>query len=200
MPTVTWLMFESPLALSAVLGLLLFGLLAYWRRGGRGRYALVGLGVTVVLLTLQGLVVTRREHADRILRSIEKELVASRVDALAAALAEDFDAGAGLDRQAFLDLVDQQLARVRIRWLDRMGLRVRESERESFNVVASYRADVDWREFAGSIPSEWLITFGRRAKRWQITAIRPLSLAGEENVGWGFVDRASRLPHRRVRS
>ncbi len=187
MHALTWLLFESPLALSAVLALVLFVLLIYWRRGGRGRYLLIGTGFAVVLLVLQSVVETRREHAGRLLKRIERDLVASRSEALSEALATDFDAGEGLDRPAFLDLVDHQLAQIRIRWLDRLGLNVQQSTGESFTVLVSYRADVSWHQFVGSVPSEWSITFGRRGDPWQITTIRPLSIAGDRVAGWHFV-------------
>ena len=86
MEWVTWLLFESVAALGSVLGLVLFALLVHWRRSGQVRPLLLGLGVAAALLLVQVLVVTRREHAGRILAAIERDIVAARTAALEAAL------------------------------------------------------------------------------------------------------------------
>jgi hypothetical protein len=178
-----WLLFESLPALGAVLGVVLFVLLVHWRRTRRGRPALIGLVVAVVLLAVQALVVTRREHAERILGLIEKDLVASRTVALAAALAPDFDAG-GLDRDGFLAYVRQQLQLVKVRWLDRWALQMEESGGDRFVASATYLADVSGEGYVGSTESRWALTFVRTSDGWKIAAVRPLHVAGLDNPRW----------------
>jgi hypothetical protein len=184
----TWFLFESVATLGAVLGVVLFVLLVHWRRTGQSRPLLVGLGVALTLLVIQTLVVTQREHAERILEPIEKELVASRADALAAALAPDFDAD-GLDRDGFLAYVRQQLQSVKVRWLERWALQLAEADAERFVATATYSADVAGYSYVGSMQSVWALTFVRTSDGWKIAAIRPLNIAGLENPTWGSIDR-----------
>src|SRR5262245_16644152 len=92
MELVTWVFFESTAALSALIGLSLFFLLVHWRRTSRPRPLLIGLAISVVLFVTQELVVTRREHAERVLAPVLRDLTANRTDALAAALAPTFRA------------------------------------------------------------------------------------------------------------
>ena len=186
----TWFLFESVAALGAVLGVVLFVLLVYWRRTGQSRPLLVGLGVALTLLVIQALVVTQREHAEHILEPIEKELVASRTDALAAALAPDFDAD-GLDRDGFLAYVRRQLQSVKVRWLERWALQLAEADAERFVATATYTADVAGSSYVGSMESVWAFTFVRTDDGWKIATIRPLSIAGLENPTWGSIDRRS---------
>lgn len=183
----TWFLFESLAALGAVLGLVLFVLLVYWRRSGRRRPLLVGLAAAAVLLTVQGLVVTQREHAGRILVPIEKDLLASRTGALAAALAPDFDA-AGMDRDAFVQYVSRQLQRLKIRWLDRWALFLVESDAERFVVSATYSADVAGGNFTGNVRSVWSLTFVRRSDGWKIANIRPLHVGSVDDPTWFTFD------------
>lgn len=184
-----WLLFESLAALSAVLGTLLFVLLVYWRRTGRPRPLLVGLGVAVVLLLVQALVVTQRERAAQALDRIAADLLRSRVDALAQSLATDFDAG-GRDRTEFTGLVRAKLDQVSIRWLERTGLRVVESGRDRFTVAASYLAEVRADQYDGTFTSRWALTFIRTPDGWRIITIAPEALPWTEHPTWRHVEAA----------
>jgi hypothetical protein len=187
MTWLTWLFFESLPALAGVLGLVLFVLLVHWRRGGRWSPLAIGAAVAVLLLVVQALVVTPREQAARILGRIERDLLAGRATALKANLAPNFDWGRpGDDFGAF---VERQLQRVRIHWLQRWELRVRESEPDRFVVVASYLADITAESFATTMRSSWALTFVRVGGEWKIAKIEPLQLGDSTHPGWGDVDR-----------
>jgi hypothetical protein len=186
----TWFLFESVAALGAVLGVVLFVLLVYWRRTQRSRPLLVGLGVALALFVIQAVMMTQREHAVRILEPIEKELVASRVDALAAALAPEFDAEE-LDRDGFLAYVRRQLELVKVRWLDRWALKLTEADSDRFVATATYVADISGYSYVGGVESVWTLTFVRTPDGWKIAAIRPLNIGGLENPTWGSIDRRS---------
>lgn len=188
MSAMIWFFFESALALAAVLGVALFVLLVYWRRGGSARPLLVGLAVAIALLVMQRLVVTQREQAGRILKSIEMDITASRTAALAAALAPDFDAD-GLDRDEFLALVHRQLEHVKVRWVDRWRLEVRESEAERFVVEAVYMADITAEIYSGAASGSWSVTFVRTPTGWKIACVQPLRIEGMSNPTWQDVDR-----------
>ena len=197
MSVLTWFFFESVPALAAVLGVALFVLLVYWRRSGRARPLLVGLAVAAALLLIQRLVVTQREQAGRILKAIETDIVASRTAAMAAALAPDFDAD-GLDRDAFLVLVRRQLEHVKVRWVDRWRLEVRESAAERFVVEAVYTADITAEVYSGTASGSWSITFIRSPAGWKIACVRPLRVEDMSNPTWQDVDR-QRAPRRNRR-
>jgi hypothetical protein len=183
-----WVLFESLPALGAAVGLPLFVLLVYWRRGGRGLPLLIGLAVAAVLIAVQSLVVTRREHAGRILKAIESDLAESRTSALAAALAPDFYSD-GLDHDGFLAYVRRQLQRVSVKWVERRGLQVQQTWPDRFAVAASYTADLVVDGYAGTVPSHWSITFARTPEGWKITHIRPLNVGGDGTVSWESIGR-----------
>ncbi len=187
MDTVVWVLFESAAALAAVLGAVLFVLLVYWRRTGRVRPLLVGLAAAVVLFVIQAVVVTRREHVGRIMDAIQRDLVADRIDALAAALAPEFEAGR-MDRDTFLEYAQRQLKRVNVRTLDRTGLRIEESEGERVVATVSYLASIVMPDYAGDMLSRWSLTFIRTSTGWQIVDIQPLHVGGVDHPTWGTLE------------
>ena len=188
MSGLTWFFCESVPALGAVLGVALFVLLVYWRRSGRVRPLLAGVTVAAVLLLVQWLVVTQREHAGRILKSIETDIVASRTGALAAALAPNFETD-GLDRDAFLAYVRRQLERIKVRWVDRWRLEVAESEADRFVATAVYTADVIAEVHAGTVSGTWSITFIRTPAGWKIARVQPVRIDGDARPTWHDLDR-----------
>ncbi len=188
MTWLSWFLFESFAALAAVLGVVLFVLLVHWRRTGRSRPLLIGLAVAVLLLVMQALVVTRREHAARLLTPIERDVLASQTTALDAALTPDFTAG-DLERAEFLAYARRQFQALRVRWLDRWSLQVNESAADRFVATATYLADIAGDAYSGSIQSRWAITFVRTPAGWRIAHIRPLHIAGLDAPRWSDLDR-----------
>jgi hypothetical protein len=172
-----WFFLESAAALGGTLAVLLFVLLVHWRRSGHGRPLLVGLGIAAILVLVQALVVTQREHADRILRRIEKDLVRGGISALAAALAPDFVTDdpqrSALRRAAFLDLAREWLRRVRVHWLERTDLRIESTGRDRFVVSAAYVTEIGAEQFGGVFRSRWSLTFVRTPAGWQILHLHP---------------------------
>jgi hypothetical protein len=181
-----WILFESVAALGAVLGVVLFALLVYWRRSGRAMPLLIGLAAAVLLFTTQALVVTARERIAVLLTDIEKDIVRSRTSALAAALAPDFET-AGMDRDTFLAYVRRQMDKVAVRSVERQSLRVEHSD-DRLVVTADYLADVTVQGYARELPTRWSLTFVRTADGWRIVNIRPLYVAGIGNPTWGEID------------
>jgi hypothetical protein len=185
MDSLIWLFFESTLALVGCLAVLLFVLLVHWRRGGRPRGLLIVLGVSVVLLLVQALVVTRREHADRIMKRIEVDVVASRPDAIAAALSARFRiAEPEMDRSEFLDLVRRWMQRVDVHTLTRRGLRIQASDGDTFLISIGYWADISGPDFSGTVTSRWEIEFVHEEDGWRILSIEPIELDHRPVAGW----------------
>jgi hypothetical protein len=183
--TVTHVLFESTLALGAILGLAVFALLVHWRRMLKPRPFLIGLGLSVALLIVQAAVVTRREHAERIMRAVERDIVASRSAALSAALSDRFRiAETGWDRADFLDLVERYMARVDVRTLRRRRLEIRRSEGNEFQIYVSYLADVSGRDFGTTVLTRWFITFVRENGAWRIVTIEPSEFDNRSVGGW----------------
>jgi hypothetical protein len=188
MAFIAWVLFESAAALAAVLGVTLFILLVYWRRSGRGRPLLIGLAVAILLFVVQALVVTPREHVGRTLTAIETDIVRARTDALADALAADFDA-AGMNRDAFIAYVGRQMQKVDVHYVDRRSLHVEDADGDRVRGTAEYLADVTVRDYADRLPTRWSLTFVRTADGWKIVTIEPLSIAGIDRPSWNEIDR-----------
>jgi hypothetical protein len=175
-----WVFFESLPALGAVLFVVLFGLLAHWRRSRRGLPLLIGIGVAIALLITQKVVVTQREHAKLILDPIERELERGQAGALAAALAPEFDAE-GYDRDAFIDLVRNRLGRVNIKYVNRWSMQTEDSQPDRFTAVVVYNSDVLIEGMRQPLTSTWAITFVRAPTGWKIRQIRCRQLPGHTN-------------------
>lgn len=186
MDWLVWVLLESRAALGALLGVVLFGLLVHWRRSGRPRALVIGLAAAAALLVAQALVVTKREHAARILTVIERDIIASRTADLADTLSDDFDFPGG--RADFLEFVDLQLARVDVRYLERWGLRVVHNGGAQFTAAVEYTADVGG-VYAGSFFSGWELTFIRTPAGWRVLRVRPRHLAGLHDVDWPSLRR-----------
>ena len=195
MDTLVWLLFESPPALGAVLALALFVLLAYWRRTLRPRPFLIGLAAAALLLVVQALVVTRREHADRIMDAIERDVVGSRPDRLGAFLSGRFYIEeTGWDKSRFLERVRDYMAHAAVRTLARRKLEVEQSGPDRFQIYISYLADISTREFDSPVLSRWRIGFVREAGGWRIATIIPISIDQRPTGGWKGVPRPWSAP------
>ncbi len=183
MDWVIWLLFESTAALGGLLGVVLFVLLVYWRRGGRPQPLLIGAAVAVALLAVQSLVVTKREHAARILNAIQVDIIRARTDALAAALAPDFDAD-GLDRDEFIEMIQREMRRLEIHWVERTSLRVEDGGAGSFGATATYLAEVTLDQITSTTRSRWLFSFVRTPDGWKIVRFRPENIDGVPGPSW----------------
>lgn len=184
----TWVLFESLPVLGGILGVVLFVLLVYWRRSGKARPLLIGLGVAVVLLAVQALVVTNRERAARVLTAIEHDVRASRTDVLAAALAPEFESQ-GLGRDEFVTYVRRQLANVRIRWIERWELTISDAQADRFVASATYLADVAAEGMSGTPRSSWRFEFVRTPAGWRIAQLECRQIDGHHDLSWRDFER-----------
>ena len=187
MEWVTWILFEELAALGALLFTVNFILLVYWRRSGRWQPLVVGLAVAIVLLVVQKLVVTQREHAIRVLEPLENDVLTEQTTALAVALAPQFEAS-GMGRDDFLAYVQRQYDNWSISSLRRSSVLVSDSTPDRFVVVANYQANIMSQGFAGLLPTSWDITFVKTETGWQILAVQPRHIAGVSNPSWRQLD------------
>lgn len=188
MPWVSWFLLESTAALGAALFTVDFVLLVIWRRTGRRRPLLIGLALTAALLLLQTAVVTRREQAVRILKHIERDLIAARTTTLAQCLSPDFQAG-NMNATAFVDFVARHYEWLRIRSLNRGRVVVQESQPGSFIIQVPYRADIVAEQYAGLVRTRWRITITKTDRGWRIRQIEPTYIEGLAGPDWEQLDR-----------
>lgn len=180
-----WLLLESAPALAGVLFVVLFVLLVYWRRGGSAKPLLVGAVVGVILLIVQALVVTPREHADKIMRRIERGVIASRANAVAAELSPAFAIESPhWNRADFLDVVRAYMRRIDVRSLTRRFFQISERTPDSFRLTVSYLAEINARDAGGVVLTRWRIDFERRGGKWQIRRIVPIEFNHRVIKGW----------------
>lgn len=188
MDWLTWIFFESVMALTAFVAVVLFALLVWWRRRGRPQPLLIGMAICAGLYAAQVLVVTHRERAGAVLRAIESDLLSSHIDALADALADGFqtDPGNGdeLGRDEFLEQVESLMQNIDIRWIERWQLKVEESRADRFTVVVAYRSDLVYRNTQASPRSNWTFTFVRTPEGWRIGNLRLVSIDGVRDPTW----------------
>jgi hypothetical protein len=189
MTWLTWILFESLPALGAALGVALFVLLVLWRRGGSSRPLLIGLAVAAILLLVQTVVVTQREHAIRVLDVIERDVLEARTAGIVAQLAPSFEWQPLRPDESFAAFAERQFDRVRIQWIDRWLVRVVASQADRFTARVSYTAGVATGGYSGPLQSAWDFTFVRTADGWKIQRIEPRELAGRANPEWSAIQR-----------
>lgn len=191
MQGVQWFLFDSALALSLTAFAGLFVLFVLWRRGGSPRPLLIGLVVTAVLLVVEALVVTPREHADRVLAPLENDLLAGRLDVLPDLLADDFQAGDSsdglFDRGEFVAAARKTLRGMEMRWLTRSNLEVQSHSPARIIARAVYLCNLRTNAFAGTVKSAWRIEFVRVGDAWKIGRIDPPEIDGYQMPHWNFL-------------
>jgi hypothetical protein len=184
------LLFESTLLLGGCLAVILFVLLVHWRRTLRPRPLQIGLAVAVVLLVVQAAVVTRWEHADRIMKRIEAGVRVSRPGAIAATLSARFHVEeTGWDREAFIEIVRSYMSWIDVHALSRRTLEITAHEPEAFSVYVSYLADASAGGFRQAGLSRWLIRFTRETDGWRIISIEPTQVDRTSVRGWRGLPR-----------
>ena len=163
----------------------MFVLLVHWRKTLRPRLFLIGLCMTVVLLSVQTAVVTRRERADRTMREIETAVLDSRADGIRPWLARSFHINeTNWDTNDFINEVREWMRAVDVRTLHRRALRVEDSADDAFQVYISYIAEIRHPNYNGRTLSRWWITFTRESGGWRISEIQPVELNRQNLSGW----------------
>ncbi|MGE0480686.1 MAG: hypothetical protein AB7Q17_09465 [Phycisphaerae bacterium] len=189
MDTFRWLLLESPAALGTLLGLVNFGLLVHWRRGGRARPLVIALATTTLLLGMQAAIVTQREAAAAWLTRIERDLRRGRAAVLEEALAPGFRAGT-MNGEDFVAQVRDQLRRLAILTVYRAGLQIEPRAADCFVAHAAYLAELKLdSQFSGFVRSRWQITFIRTPAGWRIETIEPPEIENTKFEDWSRVWR-----------
>ncbi|MFH0980090.1 MAG: hypothetical protein V2A79_00940 [Planctomycetota bacterium] len=174
--TVQWLLFESRLALLALLFLVEFVLLwiwARWRTRRSRRLALGGLVAGGLLLALQPLVVTDRERIIAVCKEMAYAIEDRQIDRVGRHIASEFEVGS-IDREALLGSLTRVLARVHVEKPRLSGFRVSVAGLEA-RATFQARCRVANSEFVQEgMLSGWELTFRKVDNRWQVIAIKPL--------------------------
>ncbi|MFN0134553.1 MAG: hypothetical protein ACKVS9_00375 [Phycisphaerae bacterium] len=183
-----WFFFESWLALLIVGVLMNFAALVHWRRGGTPRPLLGTLAITITWWITQSVVVTPTERADRLLRDIEDDVLASKTDRIAAVLAPDFAAGE-MNRERFIERVKSSMRTFDVRTLSRVRLEILDRSGERFQVGVSYWANVSRGSIGGYTKSLWKIEFASTPHGWKISRIEPEEINEIRVESWDRMPR-----------
>lgn len=175
----TWLLFESRIALGSLLGFVLFWLLVHWRRSLNPRPLLIGLAAALVLMILQAAVVTRRETVAALMDRVEAAIVARRADDLAPLLSAAFRYD-DLGRPEFVEFVRGHLERLTVHTTGRGTIQAPVGGDQRFSAEIPYISRVSVRDFAGQpLPTRWRIEFVREDGEWRISEIVPLEILNQ---------------------
>lgn len=180
----TWLFLESFPALSISLFVVLFWLLVWWRRGGSVRPFLVAMLIGAVLLVVQSLVTTQREHAARVLSAVERGVPRADIKPLEASLTRSFQA-AQLARDEFIGMAQRRLQEFRVNNVRRVTLSIDQSGPDRFVALAAYQCDIDHPDFgSGWLATGWRFTFLRVEGEWRIDEIDLPTVNGVKLRNW----------------
>jgi len=168
------LLFEGPVRLAIVLVVAVFLLIVIWSRvRSRATGRMVGAGIAAIplLLAVNHLVVTPREALIELCGKLAGLVDEGQGSAVAAYLSDDFEAG-GLDRDAFIDRLEDRLKRFRVDDPRLSGFDVSlptpNDGLAEFDVACSIRS-VD--AFLDRVLTRWKLTFRRRGDRWRVVRI-----------------------------
>jgi len=171
--------FEDPVWLGAGLLFIQLILILRWagRRDASSRYALrAGLAMSALLMGISVVVITPREEIIAACLDLARAVDDGDVSAIAANLADDFEAGA-LDRAEFLARLEGTLSRTRV---DRPRLRRFEvTFADPYHACVVLNATAQMRAsngFAGRLPTRWRLTFHRAATDWKLDAAESLPI------------------------
>ncbi len=170
MDTLRWIFFESPLALALLAGFVNFWLLVHWRRSGKPRPLLVGLGVTVVLFIVQAWVETPREAVRRIVGELERAVEHRQIEPFERYLAGSFVAGS-LGRETFIETVRAVLPELDVFVLLRQKLDVVAVDRGQVVATVYYVGNARYGDQGGAFKAWFDFRFGQIDGRWRIVAI-----------------------------
>ncbi len=187
MRLLTWLLFESPLALAIAAGFVNFWLLVHWRRTGRGWPLLVGLMVSGLLFAIQYRVETPREAARRIITALQRGVERKQIGPFQELLAAGFRGGP-LDREAFIEFVRLVMQDLDVYMLLRRELRVEPLADGRVVATARYVGNARYREQGGAFRARVEFLLGRSDGVWRLLAIRHVWV-NDERIR---LDRAAR--------
>jgi hypothetical protein len=167
-----------------VLQLLLIVMWSWWRTKRSAHLVWIGFAAMALLPTVSHLVVTPRERITSLCRTLARLVDAGDVAGIGSYLGADFET-AGLDRDAFLDRVNQTLTRYDVDGaaLSGFGITLTAAGRAvaEFNAVCAVRsADA----YVARVLSRWRVNWHAEGKRWMVTHVEavPTPLSPIRNV------------------
>jgi len=178
------ILFESPLKLALLLFFVLLICLILWRRrrtDGARRALLVALGVSIVLMILQGLITTDREQIRQIIDRLA-DAVTRKDMAVISAYIDPAYALDGRDRDRVLSRIDGSLERTDVDPPYLYNVKVTTGDgRGQASLTAVCHVVLDG-SLLGQIVSAWRLEFIERPDGWRVTGIDPVKVQGQ-NVG-----------------
>lgn len=186
-------LFEHPVRLLLVAGLLQFLLICVWswrRSSVVARAVRTGFLMILAVVAVSVLVVTDRERVMDVCASLAQCVERGDVPAIEKRLDETFRAG-DWDRSAFVDRVRRGLHEYRFRHVRVSGFEFHESKDATSLEVefdASCRvqgADVE----VDRVPTRWRLRFRLQANEWRVTNIGPVPAPFSPIRNWRDVSR-----------
>jgi len=176
------ILFESPLKLALLLFFVLLICLILWRRrrtdGGR-RALLVALSVSIILMILQGLITTDREHMRRIIDQLAHAVTQEDMAVISAHIDPAY-ALDGRDRDQVLSCIDASLRRADVDAPYLYNVTVTtDHDRGQASLTAISHVILDG-DSLGQIVSAWQLEFVKRPDGWRVTGIDPVKVQGQK--------------------
>jgi len=175
------ILFESPLKLALLLFFVLLICLILWRRQrtDRTRRALlVALGVSLVLMIVQGWVTTDREQIRQIIDQLGNA-VAQKDMAVIGAYIDPAYALHGRDHDQVLSRIDAALRRTDVDAPYLYNVKVTtDHDRGQANLTSIASVVLDGSSL-GQIVSAWQLEFVERPAGWRVTGIDPVKVQGQ---------------------
>ncbi|MCH7595474.1 MAG: hypothetical protein IID35_02855 [Planctomycetes bacterium] len=170
------LLFEQPILLTVVCVAVLFLTICVWSRWRTRRAAWcvwLALAAAPILLLISITVVTPAETIIALCRQLARDVDDGNVPAIAAKIAEDFQAE-GLDKERFVQRLEQALTHSRV---DHPRLSDFDIQVGNAAAVATFRAVCRIRTRVATIralPTRWRLNFRLSQETWRITRIEAL--------------------------
>ncbi len=175
------ILFESPLKLALLLFFALLICLILWRRrrtDGTRRALVIALGVSIVLMILQGLITTDREQVRQIIDQLA-DAVAQKDMVVISAYIDPAYALDGRDRDQVLSRIDASLRRADVDAPYLYNVKVTTDHgrgQASLTAISYVILDGTSR---GQIVSAWQLEFVERPDGWRVTGIDPVKIQGQ---------------------
>jgi hypothetical protein len=176
--TITQFLFESPMQLASVCGIVCLVLLVMWRRtgsAGRRKAFLAAAALSCLLLALQAVVVTDRERIVWLMDDLAKAVEAADIDRIEQSIDADYKDDS-YDRTTFLAHVRNELTHYSVRGARLSAFKVSVSGNEA---TVSFRVVCEIRDRDGmfvSVLSRWQVDLVRRDTGWMVRSTRRLEL------------------------
>ncbi len=155
----------------------LWGVWYRTRSRASSRALMVGLSASALLLVVQWWVVTDREKLERTTRLLSSAVEHHDIDGVVALVDPNAKFDGGYDREQFKEHLSYLLKKYEVE-NPSVGGFVVDINGTQASIRCSASCRVTTREWSGTVPSRWELTFKLRSGQWLVTDLKPLKIAG----------------------